>query len=179
MRRASLFAPVLAVVPIGLLAAAVVGPTAAKDAGPLADGQRAVGSWKVLASSAQGPAELSLATIGADGTLVTSPPPAFPAPDGSEAVIFTSAGHGAWAATGPDAGIVTFVVLMADGRGNLAGTVTVRCRSTLGADGQTFGGECTRTFADPAGRAMGTEQVTIQATRIVAEAPETTGTPNA
>ena len=180
MRRASLVVSVLAVVPLGLFALGRTLPTAARDTAPMAGGQGFVGSWRLTATSAEGPPELSLATIGADGTLLTSPQPVFPSLDGGPGeAIFTSAGHGAWEATGPDTGTYTFVVLIADGQGNLLVTATVRGTVTLGADGQTISGEFTRTFADPGGNTLATEEGTIQATRIVAEAPQMTGTPAA
>ncbi|MGH2561188.1 MAG: hypothetical protein ACRDJH_19135 [Thermomicrobiales bacterium] len=172
MRRSSLFVSILAIVPLGLLAVSRTGPTTAQDTTPPAEGQGLVGSWRVMAVSPDEPPELSLGTFGADGTVVTSPRPVFPPmPGGPGGVIFTSAGHGAWEATGPDTATVTFVVLTADGQGNQLFTVTVRATGTLGADGQTFSGEGTRTFTDPAGNTMMTQPVVVEATRIVAEAP--------
>ncbi|MGH2534692.1 MAG: hypothetical protein ACRDJW_20730 [Thermomicrobiales bacterium] len=130
------------------------------------------GSWRVMAVSPDEPPELSLGTFGADGTVLTSPRPVFPPmPGGPGGVIFTSAGHGAWQATGPNTGIMTFVVLVADGQGNQLFTVTVRANGTLGAGGQTFSGDGTRTFADPAGNTVMIQPVVFEGTRIVAEAP--------
>ena len=128
-----------------------------------------VGSWRVTATDHE-PPELSLGTFGADGTVVTSPRPVFPpfGPSGDE--VYTSAGHGAWEATGPDTGIMTFVVLTADRHGNPLITVTVRANGTLAADGQTFSGEGSRTFTDPAGNIVGTEPAIVEGTRIVAGA---------
>lgn len=172
MRRIPLIVSLFAIVPFGLIAMGRTGPTAAQDGTPMADGQRFVGSWRVTAISAQGSPELSLATFGADGIAITSPQPVFPASDALGETIFTSAGHGAWVATGPDTAILTFVVLIADGQGTPLLTATARATATLGVDGLTFTGEGTRTFADPGGNTVATEAVTVRATRILAAAPE-------
>jgi hypothetical protein len=51
--------------------------------------------------------------------------------------------------------------------------VTIRAGITLGADGQTFSGEFVATIADPEGTTIGTFPGTLQATRIAAEALQT------
>jgi len=127
------------------------------------------GSWRVMATDPE-TTELSLGTYGADGTVVTSPRPVVPPFGPSEEPIYTSAGHGAWAATGPDTGVATFVVLTADRLGNESVTVTVHASVAFGADRQTFTGEGSRTFADPAGNTVGSQPVTVEGTRIVADA---------
>jgi hypothetical protein len=139
----------------------------------MADLHGIVGSWRVTATESEGPPSVSLGTFGADGTVISSPPPVFPPMGPSGEAIFTSAGHGAWEATGPDTAVLTFVVLTADQQGNPLITVTVRANGTLGADGQTFSGEGSRTFTDPAGNMVGTEPAVVRGTRIVAEAPAT------
>jgi hypothetical protein len=70
---------------------------------------------------------------------------------------------------------------MTDGTGNPAGTATIRAEVTLGADGQTWSGTNVVTIADPAGNMVVTMSETLEATRIVAEAPElpAPGTPDA
>lgn len=127
-----------------------------------------VGSWQVIATDSPGPPNISLATVGADGTVVTSPPPVFPPMDPSGEAIYTSAGHGAWEATGRDSAVVTFVVLTADRQGNPLLTVTVRASVTLDAGRQSWSGEGSRTFTDPGGNIVATELATVRATRIVA-----------
>lgn len=129
-----------------------------------------VGSWRVTAAYPPGPI-VSLGTFGADGTAVVAPPPVFPPMDPSGSAIFTSGGHGAWEAIGPETTVLTFVALAADAQGNPRSTVTVRAKLMLGADGQTFRGEGARTFADPAGNIMRTEPAVVHGTRIVAEPP--------
>ena len=131
-----------------------------------------VGSWQVTATDSPGPPNVSLGTFGADGTVVASPPPVFP-PQGSSGgeSIFTSAGHGAWDATGADTAVITFVVLTADSQGQPLLTVTISANLTLGADGHTFNGEGIRTFADPGGNVVMTEPAIVEGARIVAEAP--------
>ena len=170
MRRASLLAAGLAVVPLGLLAAARTGPTATRKETQLADGQGFVGSWRLAVHEAEGPPTLGLATFGADRTVVTAEHPVVTPPI-APAVVFTSSGHGAWEPTGPNTAIVAFVGLGGDGQGGLFGTVTARASITLGTAGQAFSGEVVWTIADPGGNPLATYPGTLQATRIVAEAP--------
>jgi hypothetical protein len=134
-----------------------------------------VGSWHVAVTSTQMPPVNSFGTFGADGTLVTSPPPVLPRPGASGEIVFTSSGHGAWTATGPDAAILTFVGQSVDGKGIPVGTMTVRASLVLSADGKAFSGEGARTFASPAGNVLATDKIVVQAARIAAEAPEATG----
>ena len=176
MRRATLAVSILALVLLGLLAANRSPATNAQDATPMA-GQEFVGSWRLTVAEAEAPPFLALGTFGADGTAVISPPPVVPpSSHGPATVVHTSAGHGAWEATGADSAIVTFILMAADEKGSPFATRTVRASLMLGADGQSFSGEFEATVADPAGTFMATESGTIQATRIVAEAP---GTPAA
>lgn len=146
---------------------------------PMADRHGLVGSWRVTAAPAQGPPELVLGTFAADGSAVTAAPRVLPAPGGADGVVYTSSGHGAWEASGPDTAILTFIVLLADEQGNVVGTNTVRANIILGADARTFSGEFVWTIADPSGTTLVTIPGTVEATRIVAEAPEmpTSGTP--
>ena len=185
MRRATLVVSILALALLSQLAANRSPATNAQDATSMA-GQEFVGSWRLNVTEAQAPPFLALGTFGAEGTVVVSPPPVVPpSPHGPATVVHTSAGHGAWEAAGPDAAIVTFVLLAADEQGNLFATRTVRASLTLGADGQSFSGKFEATVADPGGNVMATESGVIQATRIIAEAPGTqaatpiTGTPAA
>jgi hypothetical protein len=172
MRRASLIVSVIAIVLFGLIASGRTGPTAAQDGTPMAAGQGFIGSWQVIVSFAEGPPSRSLGTIDADGTIVASIPPVMPWPGAPGDVLFLSSAHGAWEATGSDSAIVTFVGLVADGQGKLFGTATFRASATLDPDGETFSGSNLVTIADEAGNTVATRQGTIQATRIVAEAPE-------
>lgn len=173
MRRFLHFISVLAIVLFGLVSLAHTGPTSAQDGTPPPEGQGFVGSWLMTISAADGAPFLGLATFSADGTVVASPHPvALPPPGGPGVVTFWSAGHGASETTGPDATIFTFVALIADGQGSPVGTVTIRGSLELGADGQTFSGDATATFTDPGGNTVAILPETIQATRIVAEAPE-------
>jgi hypothetical protein len=166
---------VLGVVLLGLLAADGSPATSAQDTTPMA-GQEFVGSWRLTVTEAQAPPFIALGTFGADGTVVVSPPPVVPpSPHGPGTVVHTSAGHGAWEATGSDTAIVTFMLLAADEEGNPFATRTVRARLTLGTDGQSVSGEFVATIADTAGNTVATEAGTILATRLIAEAP---GTPD-
>lgn len=174
MRRFSIALSTLILVLLGAMVAGGGGPTIAQEA---AGGPDFAGSWRVVISTADGRTFLTLSTFGADGTVLTSGLPAQPAPPGTPAgVVFVSTAHGAWEATGPDTANVTFVHLRASADGQPLGTITPRLSVTLGADGQTFSGEFVTTLADPAGKTLATFMGTVQATRIVAEAP---GTPPA
>lgn len=142
----------------------------ARSALPVIVGQGFVGSWLLTFFEADGPPTLALATFGAEGTVVTAEHPVVTPPIATEA-IFTSSGHGAWEATGPDTAVFTVVGLGSYGQGILFGTATARATITLGADGQTFSGEVVWTVADREGNPLATFPGTFQATRIVARAP--------
>jgi hypothetical protein len=179
MRRFALVLSALAIVLLGLLGAAGGGWTLAQedttDGGP-----DLAGSWRAVISLADGRTVVALSTYGADGTVVSSGLPAQPAPpDAPPGVVFVSPGHGTWEATGPDAANATYIHLRASAEGQPLGTLTVRIAVTLGADGQSFGGDLATTLADPTGTPLATFAGTVQATRIAAEAPGTpaAGTP--
>ena len=173
MHRALYVASVLAVVLLALLIADRSLSTEAQDAS-VNGGHDLVGSWRLKVTETQTPPFLALGTFGAEGTVVVSPPPVVPpSPRGPATVVHTSAGHGAWKATGPDTAILSFVLLAADAEGNPFATRTVRASITLGADRQRLSGELVATIADPTGNAVATESGTIEATHLVAEAPGT------
>ena len=133
-----------------------------------------VGSWKMTFFEKDGPPTLALATIGADGTVVVAEHPVVTPPIAGEAV-FTSSGHGAWAASGQDAATFTVVGLGSFGRGVLFGTATARAAVKLGTDGRSFAGDVVWTIADPDGHSRAVYPGTFQATRIVPEAPDLSG----
>jgi hypothetical protein len=132
----------------------------------------AVGSWHVTVYETDGPPTRGLCTLGADGTMVTAEHPVV-TPPGAPGVIFTSSGHGAWKAAGPDRVIFTFATLGSDGAGNLYGVVTFRGDTTLNQEGTAFAGDIVATIADPAGTTLAVFPMTIDGTRIAAEGPET------
>jgi hypothetical protein len=167
---------ILIVVLFVLLSAGRSPATSAQDTAPT-EGQEFTDSWRLTVSETQAPPFLALGTLGADGTVVVSPPPVVPpAQSGPAAVVHTSAGHGVWEVIGPDTAVLTFVLLAADAQGHPFATRTVRASLRLGDDELSFGGEFEATIADPAGNVVATESGTIQATRIVAEAPGTPAT---
>jgi hypothetical protein len=145
---------------------------------PRRDWQGFVGSWRMTFYEAEGPPTLALASFGADGVVVAAEHPVVTPPIATGA-IFTSSGHGAWKATGPDTAVFTCVGLGSYGHGILFGTATARSSIALSADEQTFSGEVVWTIADPDGNPLATYPGSFQATRIVAEAPgiSTTDTP--
>ena len=144
--------------------------TATPTTTPMAESMGFVGSWLVTFFEEGGPPTLALATVGADGTVVASEHPVVTPPIANN-VVFTSAGHGAWASTGPETAVFTLVVLGSYGEGVFFGTATGHSAIKLGADGQTFSGDVVWTLADPAGQPLATFPGTFQATRIVAEGP--------
>jgi hypothetical protein len=157
---------------LGLALAATTRHAAAQEGTPANGGPDLAGSWRVVVTASTGRTFVTLSTFGTDGTAVTSTQPAQPAPPGSPpGVVFFSAAHGAWEATGPTTANFTFVHLRASSEGQPLGTTTPRVSITLGADGDTFSGEFVTTLADPAGNVVATLTGTVQATRIVAEAP--------
>lgn len=129
------------------------------------------GAWRVTIVPAEGTPTLGLATIGIDGTVVNAFPPVEPSPGAPGGVVFVSSGHGTWDATGPTSAIVTFVALGADVQGHADGTGTIRARVTVDAGGETCNGEYHATMAGPHGAIVSTEQGTLRAERIRAEAP--------
>jgi hypothetical protein len=129
------------------------------------------GAWLVTATDQDTP-ERSLATFGADGIVLTSPPPVFPPLGPSLEAVYTSAGHGTWEATGPDSAVGSFVILTADRHGNALMTVTVRARLKLGDGGQSWTGEGLRHFADAAGNTLTTQPAIVTGERIAAVAPD-------
>jgi hypothetical protein len=94
-------------------------------------------------------------------------------PPGAPGVIFTSSGHGAWQATGPGSAIFTYIGLGSDGQGKLFAVVTFRGAVRLDTGGRALSGEVVATIADPDGKTLATFPMTLQGTRIVAEAPGT------
>ena len=129
-----------------------------------------VGSWLVTFFEEDGPPTLALATVGSDGTVVTAEHPVVTPPIAS-GPVFTSSGHGAWKAIGPDTAALTFVGLGSHAEGSLFGTVTANATITLGPDRRSFDGDVVFTVADPTGTVLGAWPGTYKATRIVAEAP--------
>jgi hypothetical protein len=145
-------------------------PTLLSTPSAITEQQGFVGSWLMTFFEEDGPPTLALATVGADGTVITSEHPVVTPPVATGA-IFTSAGHGVWRATGPDTAIVTFVGLGSYGDGALFGTATAKSSITLGADGQSFSGDVVWTVARPDGSVLATYPGRFRATRIVAEGP--------
>lgn len=179
MRRAMILA---ALVACGLVLAVALGPgrlpTAAQGGTPPAVGHGFVGSW-LLTVPATAPAH-SLATVMADGTLIDSDPPVFPAGGGAP-VSFHSAGQGVWQQTGPTTAALTFVDVVADAQGNYLGAETISEEWTLGADGNSISGRFRVAAVDPSGKVVSLVSGTVQGTRIALQplASPAAGTPAA
>jgi hypothetical protein len=139
------------------------------------DRQGFVGSWHIIFFENAGAPTRGLATISADGTVITSEHPVV-TPPMAAGPVFTSTGHGAWAPTGPDSAIVTFFGLGSLADGALFGTVAAQSSISLSEDGRSFGGEAILTIADPEGVEMAVYPGRFEATRIVIERPATPST---
>ncbi len=173
MHRISFFVTLVSGL-IVLIAVGHLAGTTAQEGTPVAN-QGFAGSWRVSVAPEQGPPLATLSTYGADGTVVSSALPAQQPPPGAPTgLIFASAAHGAWQATGVDTANVTFVELRADEHGQPLGTLSVHATITLDADGQTFGGAFVTSIADPDGNELASFSGTVQARRIVAEPPPAT-----
>jgi hypothetical protein len=129
-----------------------------------------VGSWRMTFFEADGSPTRMLATIGADGTLVTAEHPVVTPPI-APGVVFTSSGHGAWVATGPNTASFTVVGLGSLGEGTLLGAGTAQGTITLNSDGHAFSGDVLWTITDPAGNVLAAFPGQLAGTRIVATVP--------
>ena len=127
----------------------------------------AVGSWQMTVYETDGPPTRGLCTFGADGTMVTAEHPVV-TPPGAPSVIFTSAGHGAWRATGPDVVEFTVVALGSDITGHLFTAVTFRGDARFDQDAMSFTGAVVATLDDPNGTEMAVFPLRIEGRRIVA-----------
>jgi hypothetical protein len=126
-----------------------------------------VGSWRMTFFEADGPPTLMLATIGADGTVVTAEHPVVTPPI-APGVVFTSSGHGAWAASDGMTATFTVVGLGSLGEGVLLGAVTAQGTIRLDTDGDSFSGDVLWTIAAPAGNVLAAFPGQLAGTRIVA-----------
>jgi hypothetical protein len=166
MRRAIFFVLILAVVPLGLVAAGAQGGTA-----PQHDGF--VGAWRVTVSPPQGEPHPGLLTFSADGTLQVADVPTQPAPPGLPVTtLFFSGGHGVWEPTRQDAAFIIDILVGAE-NGMPIGTLTLRGTAALESDNQSLHATYTVDFADPTGQVVSTGQGALQGTRIRVEPPGT------
>jgi hypothetical protein len=143
-------------------------PTSVKNTSSADEEWDFVGSWSITVFETEGPSTRALYTMGAGGTLVTAEHPVV-TPPGAPGAIFTSSGHGAWRASGPNEALFKYVGLGSDSYGNLFAVVTFRGSLVLGADRNTLKGEMTASIDDPQGNTMATFPMTLEGTRIVAE----------
>lgn len=135
------------------------------------DDTRFTGSWRVMLSSAAGSGPLlMLGTLGADGTVVTSPPAVEPFPLHPSGIVHVSTAHGAWEPTGEDTAVMSFVGQASVGDGSLAGIGTFDARLRLGSDDDSLEGTYEFAMTDAAGLVFATEQGAITAMRIAATA---------
>jgi hypothetical protein len=143
-------------------------PTSVEHTPAPAEGSGFIGSWSLTVFESDGPPTRELLTLGADGTLVSAEHPVV-TPPGGPGAIFTSSGHGAWKASGPNEALFTYIGFGSDVSGNLFAVVTFDGSLTLGTDRHTLKGEMTARIDDPQGTTMATFPMTLEGTRIVAE----------
>lgn len=139
----------------------------AQSGTPVAVERGFVGAWRVTFDTPTGPSQ-SLLTVMADGTLLFSGRPVSPAAGGFP-VIFSSAAHGAWQATGPTDAAMTWVGLVTDGEGTLLAVVTDSVEATLDATGNAWSGAYSATVNDPDGNELYVGGATVQAERITVQ----------
>ena len=134
--------------------------------GMAAAGDSPVGAWRLTLAPVQGTPTPALITIGEHGTLITASLPVEPFLGAADRVIFVSAGHGLWKATGPKTMSFTIVGLAATERGSQAASALIAGRVEINPGGHLLSGTYHATVFDPAGMAMATEDGMLQASRI-------------
>ena len=167
MRYVSLLSAGIAVATAALFLGAVQVRSDVQAGTPVAAGQGFVGAWRVTFETPAGPSR-SLLTVMADGTLLFSGRPVSPA-SGGFPVIFGSAAHGAWHASGPNTAALTWVGLVTDGDGNFLAEVTDSVEATLASDGNSWSGAYSATVLDPTGNELYVGGARVSATRIVVQ----------
>ena len=144
-----------------------------------------IGSWLVELTGTDAPADQTatpaLATFFADGSFIASDLPVRPAstvdttpgaspstaPVASPAdLLYTTAGHGIWTATGSVRVAVTFVELVTDGTGSVVATVTVSATVRVDETGDAMTGPYAVTSVGPDGQPLPDSSGTLQGTRI-------------
>ena len=121
-----------------------------------------VGAWLSEVTPTLIPAFASLGTFSTDGTLtnISSSSMGFP-PE--------SPGYGVWTRAGRNTYRVTFVTLLGDGAGNLAGTAKIRATVAMTAKGDEFKGPFQVDVYNPAGALLVSDTGTVHGRRITVE----------
>ena len=165
MRRVPFLAALLAVAVTAVLVLGASQLRAVAQTGtPPAVGQGFVGAWRLTSENPAGTSQ-GLLTLMADGTVIFTGRPVAPT-GGEPPVAFISAGHGAWAQSGPTTAAASFTVFITDGKGNFLWVVTDSVEMTLNPDGTSWSGPYSSTTADPSGNVLATVPGTAEATRI-------------
>jgi hypothetical protein len=115
----------------------------------------------------------------ADGTVLTSTRPVFPASVEGGNPEARSAGHGAWVANADGTVDFTFMVFVSDTSGTYLGQRTLQGRLTLDPATDTWTAPFTATVTDPSGAVLQSSAGTAEATRIKVVPMETGATPAA
>jgi hypothetical protein len=115
-------------------------------------------------------ANTNFMTMFSDRTIITTQQlPVRPDQPAPFALLFRSAGHGAWTTNAPRTAEIIFVYMLNNEAGAYFGTVAVRGNLTLSDNGQSFRGAVTGTFTDPTGKESAMETNTVTAERIVVD----------
>lgn len=178
MRRTSNLVLVAAMVLAGLIGLRHIPIAAAQDE-PSTTDHPLVGSWVVLVTlEDQGadavlPPELaSLVTYFADGNVLAANAGQLPPlPPGSG--LFFTEGHGQWTPIGDSTAEATFVSLVLDQTGGLSSTNTARSTLEVDASGNSYTGSLTLESLSSTGTSTGSQEVSIDATRIQVDQPAT------
>lgn len=119
-----------------------------------------VGSWQARTiATKQGVSFPALLTFTGDGIVLADEPPG----------AFDTAGHGAWAATGPDSANFTFLALVGGETGVLSATMKVVGAVRYDAGTDTWRGPFRIQVVDANGNETLTDDGTFDATRIAVE----------
>jgi hypothetical protein len=138
MRRRAIVIPVLCLL-LGVLIGGLPSlRAAAQDPDPTALGQGFVGSW-VITFPGGGEGNQILATLTSDGTYLDDSWAPYPAEAGApHKLVYRSAGHGVWVATGERTADLTLMLMHSDENGRWLRTDTLNVKMTLSEDGETL-----------------------------------------
>ena len=138
-----------------------------------------VGAWFVTTLLDGAPPSPNMTSFYADGTVLTSNRPVYPASVEGGAPEARSAGHGAWVANADGTVDFTFVVFVSDTSGTYLGQRTLQGRLTVDPATDTWTAPFVATVSDPSGAVLQSSVGNAEATRIKVAPMESGATPAA